>query len=148
MASCSVAIGNLWSGITMAEKLSHTNHTMWRAQVPAAVRGAHLEGHPISSTPTPVVEIDGKDFDGTATKVPNLVYEEWFAKDQQVLSFVLGSLAREILSQFIAMETTTALREAIKGMFLSRNRAHALNTRLTSQLRRRATRRSLSSSAR
>jgi hypothetical protein len=41
--------------------------------------------------------------------VPNPAYEDWFAKDQQVLSFVLGSLAREILSQIAAKETAAVV---------------------------------------
>jgi hypothetical protein len=41
--------------------------------------------------------------------VPNLVHEEWFAKDQQVLSFSLGSLTQEILSQVATKETMAAL---------------------------------------
>jgi hypothetical protein len=76
------------------------------------------------------MEIDDKDPAGKDAKVPNPAYEDWFAKDQQVLSFVLGSLAREILQQVAAKETSAALWAAIEDMFSTQNRARALNTRL------------------
>lgn len=93
MATSASVLANPWFGIAVTEKLSRTNHAMWKAQILAAVRGAHLEGHLTGSTSAPAVEIDGKDSAGKDAKVSNPAYEEWFAKDQQVLSFVLGSLA-------------------------------------------------------
>jgi hypothetical protein len=48
-------------------------------------------------------------------------YEEWFAKDQQVPNFVLGSLAREILSLVAAKETVSALWAVIEDMFSLQN---------------------------
>jgi hypothetical protein len=81
MSSSSSVPGNPWFGIAVTEKLSRTNHAMWRAQVLAAVRGARLEGHLNGSTPAPIVEVDGKGPDGKDAKVPNPAYEDWFAKD-------------------------------------------------------------------
>lgn len=114
----------------MTEKLSRTNQVMWRAQILAAVRGFRLEGHLTGATPTPEAEVDGKDTVGKDIKTPNPTYEEWYARDQQVLSFVLGSLAWEILSQVATKETAVALWSAIEDMFSSQNRARAVNTRL------------------
>jgi hypothetical protein len=122
--------GNPWFGNAVTEKLSRTNHAMWKAQVLATVRGFRLEGHLTGATPAPAMEIDDKDPAGKDAKVPNPAYEDWFAKDQQVLSFVLGSLAREILQQVAAKETSAALWAAIEDMFSTQNRARALNTRL------------------
>jgi hypothetical protein len=129
MASSSSVLANPWLGVAVTEKLSRTNHAMWKAQILAAVRGARLEGHLTGSAPAPAEEIDGKDSTGKEIKVPNPTFEDWFAKDQHVLSFILGSLAREVLSQVAAKETTMALWAAIEDMFSSQNRARALNTR-------------------
>jgi histone deacetylase 1/2 len=128
MASSSIV--NPWVGITVTEKLSRTNHAMWRAQILTAVRGFRLEGHLTGAIPAPAAEVDGKDATGKDIKTPNPEYAEWYARDQQVLSFVLGSLAREILSQVAAKKMTTALWSAIEDMFSSQNRARAVNTRL------------------
>jgi hypothetical protein len=88
MASSSIV--NPWVGITVTEKLSCTNHAMWRAQILAVVRGFRLEGHITGATPAPDAEVDGKDTAGKDIKTPNPAYEEWYARDQQVLSLFLG----------------------------------------------------------
>jgi hypothetical protein len=124
------SIANPFFGVTVSEKLSRTNHAMWKPQVLAVVQGARLEGHLTGATPMPDVEIDGKSSDGKDTKVSEPAYEEWFSRDQQVLGFILGSLAQEVLSQVAAKETAADLWSAVEDMFSSQNRARALNTRL------------------
>jgi hypothetical protein len=100
------------------------------AAILAATRGLCLEGHLNGNSPAPSTETDGKVGDKT-TKVPNLAYDEWYSKDQQVLSFVLGSLGREVLSQVISKVIAVDAWTAIENMFLSQTRARAVNTRLT-----------------
>jgi hypothetical protein len=130
MSSSSPALMNPWVGAAITEKLSKANHAMWKAQVLAAVRGLRLEGHLTGASPAPDVETDGKDGAGKDAKVPNLAYEEWFARDQQVLSLILGSLARDVLAQVAAQDTAAKLWSAIEEMYSSQNRAKAVNTRL------------------
>lgn len=57
-------------------------------------------------------------------------YDEWYAKDQQVLSFVLGSLGRDVLSQVMSKVTAVDAWAAIEIMFSLQTRARAVNTRL------------------
>jgi hypothetical protein len=109
MASSSFILGNPWLGVVVSEKLSRINHATWKAQVLAAVRGARLEGHLTGYTPAPAVEIDNKDGDVKDIKIANPLYEEWFATDQQILNFILGSLTWEILSQVAAKEKAVDL---------------------------------------
>lgn len=97
----------------ITEKLSKTNHAIWKAQVLAAVRGARLVGHLTGVTAAPAIEIDGKVGDNVA-KVPNPTYEEWYATDQQVLGFVLASLTREVHPQVSAKETAAQAWRAIE----------------------------------
>lgn len=127
MASSS-SVHNPLVGVAISEKLSQTNHAMWREQVLVAVRGSRLVGHLIGDLPAPLIEIDTK-VDNKDVKVPNLAYE-WYAKDQQVLSFFLGSLGRDVLGQVVMKETVAPAWAAIETMFSSKTRAHALNTRL------------------
>lgn len=68
--------------------------------------------------------------DGKEVKVPNPAYEEWYTKDQQVLSFILGSLGRDVLGKVTIKETATQAWAAIETMFSSQTRARTLNTRL------------------
>lgn len=127
MASSS-AIMNPLVGIPITEKLSKSNHAMWRAQILAVVQGSRLAGHLTGAIPAPAEEIADKDAAGKEVMVPNLTFEEWYAKDQQVLSFVFGSLAQEVMSQVTAKEIAAQLWSAIEDMFSSQTRARATNT--------------------
>jgi hypothetical protein len=82
--------------MTLIKNLGHHN----------AVRGARLKAI-TRSTPTPAMEIYGKYGTRNDIKILNLTFEEWFAKDQPIVSFVLGTLAREILSQVAVKKTMT-----------------------------------------
>jgi hypothetical protein len=61
----------------------------------------------------------------------NPKYGPWIAKDQQVLSFLLTSLSKQILGQ---IPTTVKLAKeawgAIEGMFASQSRARIISTRM------------------
>lgn len=129
MASSS-AIVNPLVGIAITQKLAKTSHAMWKAHILVVVRGSLLVGHLIGETLVPAVKVDGKDDAGKVIKVVNPAYEEWYAKDQQVMSFILGSLGRDILAQVAAKETTIEVWSAIEVMYPSQNRARAVNTRL------------------
>lgn len=130
MASSSTVIINPLVGIAITEKLGKSNHAMWKAQILAAVRGSRLVGHLTGTSPAPAEEVNGKDSAGKDTLVPNPAFEEWYSRDQQVLSFVLGSLGREVLAQVAAQDTAANLWAAIEAMYASQNRARVVNTRL------------------
>jgi len=52
------------------------------------------------------------------------------AKDQQVLSYLLTSLSKEILSQVSTHETASAVWTTIEGMFASQSRVRIIATRM------------------
>jgi hypothetical protein len=83
MAGASSSMSGLASMIThpISEKLARHNHTTWKAQVMATMRGARLEGYLTGKTPKPAAEIDAKDGD-KVFKVANPAYEDWWAADQ------------------------------------------------------------------
>jgi hypothetical protein len=110
----------------VSKKLAKHNHTTWRAQVLATIRGARLEGYLTGSAKKPAMMIDDKDGD----MVTNPVYEDWLAADQQVLSFLLSSVSKEILIQVATKEIAAEAWQAIETMFASKTRARAVNTRL------------------
>jgi len=98
MASSSSAAGSSLHGSTVTEKLTKGNHGMWKAQVRAAIRGARLQGYLTGAAKAPDAEIVVKT-DGKEVKKPNLAYEQWEAEDQQVLSYLLSSISKDVLSQ-------------------------------------------------
>jgi hypothetical protein len=97
----------------------------------AAIRGARLEGFLIGKTEAPAAEIVSKDNDGKTIKTPNPAHESWLAQDQQVLSFLLSSLSKEILSSAASKSTAALAWKEIEGMFSSQTRARVVNTRMT-----------------
>lgn len=113
----------------VTEKLARGNFSLWRAQVLATLRGAQMagffDGTKEMPAPTKIVKKDEKDI-----VVPNPDYTEWVAQEQQVLSYLLLSLSREILSQVVHMNTAAGVWTTIEGMFTSQSRARAINTRM------------------
>ncbi|KAK1697568.1 hypothetical protein QYE76_014265 [Lolium multiflorum] len=68
--------------------------------------------------------------DGKTTKEPNPAYDAWVATDQQVLTFLLGSLTPDILVSVIGMDTAAEVWGAIKAMFASQSRTRVSNLRV------------------
>jgi hypothetical protein len=134
MASSSLTTGNLLLA-QPTEKLIKTNHSVWYAQVHAAIRGARLMGHLTGESKLPPVEVpqvgpDGKEVmssSGKTLMVPNPEFKNWEATDQQVLSYLLGSLSKEILIHVSTSDTAATAWMAIQGIFASRTRARTVN---------------------
>ncbi|WVZ54710.1 hypothetical protein U9M48_005468 [Paspalum notatum var. saurae] len=131
MAGSSSSTSGLASMIThpVSEKLAKNNHATWKAQVVATMRGARLEGYLTGKAVMPAAKLEEKVGDKT-NKVPNPAYEDWVAADQQVLSFLLASVSKEVLIQISSKQTAAEAWRAIETMFSSQTRARAVNTRL------------------
>jgi hypothetical protein len=97
----------------------------------AVIRGACLEGFLTGKTEALTAEIVSKDNDDKTIKTPNPAHESWLAQDQQVLSFLLSSLSKEILSSAASKSTAALAWKEIEGMFSSQTRARVVNTRMT-----------------
>jgi len=85
MASSSAA-SNLLLGQPIAEKLTKSNHALWKAQVRAAVRGARLQGYLTGASQPPAAELVTKGADDKEIRVPNPALEDWEATDQKTCS--------------------------------------------------------------
>ena len=116
-------------GYPVTEKLTRNNHTLWKAQVLSALKGAQV-AHFLSSATTVPPKTVAKTPEKPDDKIPNPDYDVWVAKDQQILNYLLSSLSRDILAQVAALPTATAVWESIEGMFASQSRARVINTRM------------------
>jgi hypothetical protein len=95
------------------EKLAKTNHAVWFAHVCAAIRGVKLLGYLTGDSRAPSARIpklgaDDKEVMDAAWKVvmiKNPDFEDWDATDQQVLSYLLGSLSKDVLVQVSSCNT-------------------------------------------
>jgi hypothetical protein len=60
----------------------------------------------------------------------NPAYEDWRAADQQVLSFLLASVSKDVIIQIATKQTTVEAWQAIEAMFSSPTWALAVDTHL------------------
>nr|CAB3483590.1 unnamed protein product [Digitaria exilis] len=104
--------------LPVTEKLSKSNLVLWQAQVMPAIRGAQLESHLDREAAVPPKELTAQ-IDGKPVKQANPEYITWVAKDQQVLSYLLTSMTREVMTQ-----------AAVEVIFSSQTRTRAMNTRI------------------
>jgi len=119
MANSSTAGVGLCSpiGHPVTEKLTKTNFALWKVQVLPAIRGAQQMGYIDGTIPAPPLLIAGeKDGD---PKVPNSKHANWLAKDQQVFSYLIGSISRDILAQVASFVSARDLWRALEEMFSS-----------------------------
>jgi hypothetical protein len=83
-------------GHPVTEKLTKSNYALWKLQVLPAIRGARLVGYTDGSSPAPPEEITTGTGAGAKTE-PNPAYTAWLALDQQVFSYVVTSLTKDVL---------------------------------------------------
>jgi len=132
MASTSSASANF--SIPVSEKLNRGNFLVWRAQVLPVVRGARLVGLLDGSSVEPATMITVKKADNSEEKVENPAYVQWIAQDQQVLSYLLSSMTREILVQVSSLEHASEVWKSVSEMFSSQAKSCILQ--IKSQLSR------------
>jgi hypothetical protein len=128
MASSSTT--NPLLGHVVTEKLSKNNHLLWKAHVLPIVRGERLEGYLTGIAKMPdefIVMTDGDK----EVKTPNLAHENWVVVGQQILSFLLSSVTRDVLQQVSTCKTAAAAAwNTIERSFGSLTRMRVVNTRL------------------
>jgi hypothetical protein len=112
-----------------SEKLGKSNHSTWRAQVLATLRGARLKGFITGSKKEPAAEIEEK-IGNEKVLINNPEHEDWRAADQQVLSFLLDSVTKEILVRVAMVKTVIGAWKILEEQMSSHTRAHAVNVRM------------------
>jgi hypothetical protein len=94
--------------------------------VKAAIRGARFLDFLTGESKAPPSKIVQKNADGKTSEVPNSEHKDWEATDQQVLSYLLSSLSKEILIQVSSAKTIVQAWMEIQGMFTSQTRAQTI----------------------
>jgi hypothetical protein len=108
-------------GPAVGEKLTRDNWILWKAQFLPAIRGAQLIHYLNEETIVPPTEITATTDDKKSIKIPNPEYKIWVAQDQQVLSYLLNSVTREILGYLATKVTTTSAWTALEELFASQS---------------------------
>ena len=116
-------------GYPVTEKLTRHNFSLWKAQVMPAIRGAQLEGFIDGTTPAPPKQIE-VTIDGKKATTANEAYAKWIASDQQVLSYLLSTLSKEILTQVATKQSAADVWTGIEEMLASQTRTRSVTTRI------------------
>ncbi|KAK1620371.1 hypothetical protein QYE76_025888 [Lolium multiflorum] len=134
MASSSAFPAIAVLGHPPTDKLTHQNHPMWRAQVLPAIRGAQLLGLLDGSDAAPpemmTVEATAQDADKSAKSVPNPAYATWLARDQMVLSYLLGSISPGVMPHIMRLEHAAGVWKVLETMFASQSQSKITNLRI------------------
>ena len=113
----------------MSDKLTRDNFILWKAQFLPAVRGAKVLGILEGTIPEPRPAIEA-DVDSKKKQIPNPEHDSWVEKDQQLLSYLMNSVSKEVLAG-IATATTSAEAWKVLGvMFAAQSRARVTNLRM------------------
>jgi hypothetical protein len=62
--------------------------------------------------------------------VPNPTFDVWKAQEQQVLSYLLTSVSRDVLIQVAVLTSAHDVWKHIETSFASQSRAQVINTRM------------------
>jgi hypothetical protein len=113
----------------VSKKLVRDNHILWKAQVLTVLRGAQLIGFIEGTNPAPPEKIKVKTQKGQdLEEISNPAFESWKAPKQQVLSYLLTSVSRDVLVQVTVLPSGVAVLKHIEKTFASQSHARAINT--------------------
>jgi hypothetical protein len=85
----------------------------------AAVCGARLDRHLDGTVFAPSKTIQVEQADKTMKAEANPMYTNWYAQDQQLLSFLFNSVTKEVLGQIATEPSAADPWRTIMGMFSS-----------------------------
>jgi len=109
---------------------------MWKLQVLSSLDGVEMEKFidsaekpPEKFTPPKAKTGDEKPSADTEP-ILNPEFKKWVAQDQQILSYLLGSLSHEIGSQITSVTTVAEAWTVIQALHASQSRAQIISTRM------------------
>ncbi|KAK1670537.1 hypothetical protein QYE76_058696 [Lolium multiflorum] len=112
-----------------ATKLTRENFLSWQAQVLPTIRGARVMRLLEGSDPAPAEFIDGEDGEKKKIQVPNPAYDVWIMRDQQVVSYIVNYLSKDILSHVYGLVHAADVCRAIHELFSSQSKSRVSNIR-------------------
>ena len=84
------------------------------------------------SSRAPPTKLEVEKADKTKEIINNPEYEKWLSKHQQLLSYLLNSMTREVLDQVVMLESSAKVWSAIEGMYSALFSAWVTNLRMLS----------------
>ena len=82
------------------------NFLLWKAIVLPQIKGAQMEHHLDGKSPPPPATLTVTK-DGKEEQIFNYARSLWYAQQQQLQGYPMGSLSRDILAQVATLQTPT-----------------------------------------
>ena len=116
--------------LPISEKLSRDNFLLWKAQILPAIKGTRFVGilSGTSKALAPTISIEKAE--KSKEDIVNPKYETWMAQDQQLLSYIINSLTKEVLASVITVTTIVEAWIALDTMYSVQSCARAPNLRM------------------
>ncbi|XP_072147987.1 uncharacterized protein [Setaria viridis] len=114
-------------GPAIFEKLSRDNFLLWKTQILPAIKGARLMGILDGSSKAPAKTMTVEKADKSKEEVLNPAYEAWQVQDQQLLSYIVNSLTKNVLVSVAMVTTTAEAWAALETMYSARSHARLIN---------------------
>jgi hypothetical protein len=117
----------------IAEKLTKTNYSLWKAHVIPILRGAQLQGYldDIKVASDKMIESMAIREKVEATQEVNTQYIQWSVMEQQVLSFLLMSMTKKGMAQVVGCSTPNEVWTLLEQTYASRSKAWVVNICMT-----------------
>jgi hypothetical protein len=128
MVSSSSTVVPVSLSISVSEKLTRDNHRLWCAQVLPAIHAAQLKGFLDGSEKAPEKNLEIEK-DSEKLTVPNPDYAVWRVRDQHVLTYLVTSLSRKVLTSVASNATAATMWAAISQSFASQSWSRVLHLR-------------------
>jgi hypothetical protein len=103
------------SSSSFAIRLHATNYLAWKTQFVPLLNLYNLHGYIDGTTAAPPKTLPASSTD--ATPNPNPAYDDWFKKDQLLLSWLLSSLTEEVYPFVIGLQTSAEVWQALTSAF-------------------------------
>jgi hypothetical protein len=105
----------------VSEKLTRSNFVVWKAQVLTVLRGAQLTEFLDSSNLALAEKLKVKVQKEKAKEVLNPAFASWKTQEQQVISYLLTFVSRDVLIQVATLPSAAVVWKHIETSFSSQS---------------------------
>jgi len=97
---------------TISVKLDRDNYTLWKSLVLPIIKGCKLDGYMLGT----IKCLEQFIVDDSTTNKINPTYEDWQARDQAILGWLMNSMSIDIATQLLHCETSKQLWDEAQSL--------------------------------
>jgi len=114
-------------GAPPTTKLTRENFLYWQAQVLPTLRDARVMRLLKGTDPAPPETLYVLDDDKKPILIPNLAYDAWIVRDQQVVSYLVNPLSEDVLLHVFGLAHASSVWRALHELYSSQSSSTLLS---------------------